>query len=94
MNERRTVRVVVRGQVQGVGFRAWTMHHAEQRGLDGWVRNRLDGSVEAVFAGPAEAVAAMVERCRRGPRSGRVDDLQVTEEPDGTEPGFTLRETA
>lgn len=62
-----TRRVVIRGRVQGVGFRAWTEHVALRLGLDGWVRNRLDGSVEAVFAGPADAVGAMIEACRRGP---------------------------
>jgi acylphosphatase len=60
-------RVVIRGRVQGVGFRAWTEHMALRLGLDGWVRNRLDGSVEAVFAGPPDTVGAMVDACRRGP---------------------------
>ena len=60
-------RVVVRGRVQGVGYRAWTEDTAILNGLDGWVRNRRDGTVEAVFAGPAEAVDGMIEACRRGP---------------------------
>jgi len=67
--------VVVRGDVQGVGFRAWTEYTALARGLEGWVRNRRDGSVEAVFAGSNEVVAAMVEACRRGPRGARVEAL-------------------
>jgi acylphosphatase len=67
--------VVVRGRVQGVGFRAWTEYTALERGLAGWVRNRRDGAVEAVFAGSAAAVAAMVEACRHGPRGARVDVL-------------------
>jgi acylphosphatase len=66
-------RVVIRGRVQGVGFRAWTEVTALECGLQGWVRNRRDGSVEALFAGPAEAVAAMIEHCRRGPPGARVD---------------------
>ena len=70
-------RVVVRGRVQGVGYRAWTEDTAILNGLDGWVRNRRDGSVEAVFAGPAEAVDAMVDACRRGPDSARVDAVDV-----------------
>jgi acylphosphatase len=70
-------RVVVRGRVQGVGFRAWTEHEARRRTLDGWVRNRRDGAVEAVFAGPPEIVADMIEACRRGPLSARVDALDV-----------------
>jgi len=70
-------RVVVRGRVQGVGFRAWTEHEAMRRALDGWARNRRDGSVEAVFSGPSETVADMVEACRRGPPQSRVDALDV-----------------
>ena len=66
--------------MQGVGYRAWTEDAALERGLEGWVRNRRDGSVEAVFAGPAEAVADMIEACRRGPRGARVD---AVEERDG-----------
>ena len=70
-------RVVVRGRVQGVGYRAWTEDTAILNGLDGWVRNRRDGAVEAVFAGPPEAVDGMIEACRRGPDSARVDAVDV-----------------
>lgn len=70
-------RVVVRGRVQGVGYRAWTEDTAILNGLDGWVRNRRDGSVEALFAGSAEAVDAMIEACRRGPESAHVDAVDV-----------------
>lgn len=66
------VRVVVHGKVQGVGYRAWTQYKARQRDLDGWVRNRADGTVEAVFAGPADIVDAMIEGCARGPRLANV----------------------
>jgi acylphosphatase len=69
--------VVVRGRVQGVGYRAFVEHAAQ--GLEGWVRNRRDGTVEAVFAGSAEAVAAAIEACRRGPRSARVEAVEVEE---------------
>ncbi len=65
--------VTIRGRVQGVGYRAWVEHRAKAHDLEGWVRNLRDGSVEALFAGPADVVAAMVERCRRGPSSARVD---------------------
>ncbi|HEY0235434.1 MAG TPA: acylphosphatase [Afipia sp.] len=65
-------RVVVRGKVQGVGYRAWTQYKARRHGLDGWVRNRTDGTVEAVFAGPAEIVQAMIEACAHGPRLASV----------------------
>ncbi len=71
--------VTIRGRVQGVGYRAWLEHEATARGLEGWVRNRRDGSVEALFAGPADVVTDMVARCRRGPSSARVD--AVTDEP-------------
>ena len=66
-------RVLITGRVQGVGYRAWVEHRARAHDLEGWVRNRRDGSVEALFAGPAEVVAAMVASCRRGPSSARVD---------------------
>jgi acylphosphatase len=69
--------VVISGRVQGVGFRAWTEHVALRRGLEGFVRNRRDGTVEALFAGPEEAVAAMIEDCRRGPPGARVDGLEA-----------------
>jgi acylphosphatase len=68
-------RVVIRGRVQAVGYRAWTEDTAILNGLDGWVRNRRDGAVEAVFAGSREAVDAMIEACRRGPRSARVESI-------------------
>src|SRR5438128_9108049 len=67
--------VVIRGRVQGVGFRYWTRRTATARGLEGWVRNRRDGSVEAVFAGPEQAVADMIDLCRRGPDGARVDSI-------------------
>jgi acylphosphatase len=70
-------RVVVRGRVQGVGYRAWTEDTAILNGLDGWVRNRRDGTVEAVFAGLVEAVDGMIDACRRGPDSARVDAIDV-----------------
>jgi acylphosphatase len=68
-------KVLIRGIVQGVGYRAWVEHRARQLGLRGWVRNRRDGSVEALFEGTEEVVADMVAACRRGPSSARVDDL-------------------
>jgi acylphosphatase len=68
--------VTITGRVQGVGYRAWVEHRAVAHGLEGWVRNRKDGSVEALFAGPAEVVADMVAACRRGPSSARVDAVQ------------------
>jgi acylphosphatase len=67
---------MVRGRVQGVGYRAFVDHEARGRDLEGWVRNRRDGSVEALFAGPADVVAAMIAACRRGPSPARVDAMQ------------------
>ena len=66
----------IRGRVQGVGYRAWVEHQAIVRGLEGWVRNRRDGSVEAVFAGPEDTVSQMIAACRRGPSASRVDAVQ------------------
>ena len=80
MSARRIVHVGIRGRVQGVGFRAWTQHQAELHGLEGWVRNRRDGSVEAVFAGPPDAVDAMLKTCRQGPRGSRVEGVDVRDE--------------
>jgi acylphosphatase len=74
--------VVVRGRVQGVGYRAFVEQEAHRRALHGWVRNRRDGSVEAVFAGPSAAVESMVDACRRGPMSARIIALDHRE---GTE---------
>jgi acylphosphatase len=80
---RTIVQVMVRGRVQGVGYRAWVEDQATMNGLAGWVRNRSDGSVEAVFAGPAQDVAEMVAACRKGPPASRVD--AVTEAPGSIE---------
>ncbi|HEY3679750.1 MAG TPA: acylphosphatase [Bradyrhizobium sp.] len=70
--------VMIRGRVQGVGYRAWVEHEARARSLEGWVRNRRNGSVEALFAGPADVVAEMIAQCRRGPPSARVDAVEET----------------
>jgi acylphosphatase len=71
--------IVIRGRVQGVGYRAWTEVTALEHGLEGWVRNRRDGSVEAVFAGEEDQVAAMIAQCRRGPPGARVDAIDQRE---------------
>jgi acylphosphatase len=75
--------VLIRGAVQGVGFRYWTRRAATARGLRGWVRNRGRDSVEAVFAGPEQAVADMIAQCRRGPDAARVKSVdEKAAEPD------------
>ena len=79
------VLVRIQGRVQGVWYRGWTVEEAERRGLRGWVRNRNDGSVEALFIGADRAVAEMVAACRKGPPAARV--TAVTErgaEDDGS----------
>jgi len=68
--------VTIRGRVQGVGYRYWVEQQARARGLEGWVRNRRDGSVEALFAGPPDLVSGMIALCRRGPASARVDAVE------------------
>jgi acylphosphatase len=73
------LQVVIRGRVQGVGYRAWVEHQARTLALEGWVRNRRDGSVEALLSGPADVVANMVALCHRGPVYARVEAVQ--EEP-------------
>jgi acylphosphatase len=84
-------RVVARGNVQGVFFRDSTRTEAERRGVSGWVANRGDGAVEAVFEGEPDAVERMVELCRGGPGRADVEDVEVTEEePEGLE-GFDVR---
>jgi acylphosphatase len=80
--------VIIRGRVQGVGYRAWTEYTAEGHGLEGWVRNRRDGSVEALFAGEAQAVRAMIDLCRQGPPGSRVDAI---EEREGTAEELAMR---
>jgi acylphosphatase len=80
--------VVIRGRVQGVGFRAWTEYTALERGLQGWVRNRRDGSVEALLVGPPDAVAAMIAACHQGPRGSHVDGV---DQRDGTAEDAKLR---
>ena len=92
-SDRRTVRVRLEGRVQGVGFRYWTERAATDLGLDGWVRNRRDGGVEAVFSGDADAVARMLTRCHQGPPSARVDFVKVLAETQVPQPGFEVRST-
>jgi acylphosphatase len=71
--------VTIRGRVQGVGFRMWVEDHAHMHDVEGWVRNRRDGSVEAAFAGPEDAVQRVIEACRRGPGGSRVEALDARE---------------
>ena len=91
MSEQVRRRVVVRGNVQGVFFRDSCRSEASSRGVAGWVTNRSDGAVEAVFEGEPDAVAAMVGWCSRGPRGADVESVdESTEEPEGLS-GFRIR---
>ncbi len=88
------VRVLISGEVQGVAFRANCEREANRQRVSGWVRNRWDGSVEAQFEGPAEAVDRMIQWCHRGPPSAEVADVQVTDAPPGLPAsGFHIRST-
>lgn len=94
----RVVHLTLRGRVQGVGYRAWCAYEAQTRGLKGWVRNRVNGAVEAVIAGDEALVAAMVDACRAGPPGARVDDLLLHDAADtalaaGGEERFIILET-
>ena len=84
-------KVIVEGRVQGVGFRYAVMRAARSRGVAGWVRNRPDGTVEAVFEGDAEAVESMVAFCREGPRGAVVDRVSVEDEAPERLGGFDVR---
>ena len=88
-----TVRLRITGQVQGVGYRLWMTRTAASLGLCGWVRNRTDGSVEALVTGAPEAVAAMIEAARKGPIGARVIDVTVTPNEDDGSFGFAARPT-
>jgi acylphosphatase len=82
--------VVIYGFVQGVGFRYAVARAAESRGAAGWVRNRADGAVEAVFEGESECVEALVDFCREGPRGADVEHIELAAEPPEGLTGFRI----
>ncbi len=85
-------RVVISGRVQGVFFRATTRNRAQEKGVRGWVRNRPDGKVEAVFEGTRDRVQSMVSWCHGGPRMAQVESVEVEwEEPTGDFRDFSVR---
>ena len=91
-----TIHVLILGRVQGVWYRAWTVEEARKHQLDGWVRNRRDGAVEAIFYGPSDLVTEMIVACRAGPPLARVDDIHVLAETTETVQkgqGFRAKET-
>lgn len=75
-----TTRLIVRGRVQGVGYRAWLAREAERRGLRGWVRNRRDGSVEALILAPVSTLDGFLAACRVGPAAADVTELLALDE--------------
>jgi acylphosphatase len=89
----RSVRVRVEGRVQGVGFRMFVEREAQLHGVDGFVRNRRDGGVEAVFAGTSDAVEQMIAACHRGPRGAVVQFVKVLDEASDIAPGFVVSAT-
>ena len=80
MEKMRCVKVIISGRVQGVFFRMETKRAADQAGVTGWVRNKRDGRVEAVFQGEKDQVARMIEWCKRGSPLSRVSGVDITEE--------------
>jgi acylphosphatase len=92
----RAVRLMIRGRVQAVGYRAWTVDQAIRLGLRGWVRNRADGAVEAVAVGDAAAVQHLIDACRQGPSLARVSavDVQPVDATEAGSAGFVQRPTA
>ena len=89
----RCARLRITGRVQGVGYRVWAIETAARLGVRGWVRNRLDGSVEILAIGNEGAVAAMLAACREGPRAARVDEIAVSDAEDDGSAGFQPRAT-
>jgi acylphosphatase len=94
VDKSRTVHLRIEGRVQGVGYRAFVERRAAELGLYGWVRNRRDGSVEAVVQGSEAAVDAMLDQCRSGPPAARVDRVEVAGEGVGLFNAFEVRPTA
>jgi acylphosphatase len=86
--------LAIRGRVQGVFYRDWAIRRAQTLGITGWIRNRADGSVEALAIGAADAVEAFIARCRAGSPSARVDTLTVTETEPEALTRFERRPTA
>jgi acylphosphatase len=81
-------RLVIAGRVQGVGYREWMVAEATRLGVAGWVRNRADGTVEALVEGEEDAVEELLRFCRRGPRLARVDVIEESVADPPAEPGF------
>jgi acylphosphatase len=92
--DRQAVRLSIRGRVQGVGYRWWAIREARRLGLDGWVRNRHDGSVEVLAVGLAVAIETFIEACRHGPVGAMVAEIDRADARDDGGAGFDARPTA
>ena len=88
-----TRRILVRGRVQGVFYRNWTLSEARALGLSGWVRNRRSGDVEILAEGTEEAIETLAARCRQGPPAARVEEVRVDEAESEPLDGFAKRPT-
>ena len=86
--------LLIHGRVQGVWYRGWSVETARGLGLAGWVRNRRNGAVEMVIAGPDQAVETMIARCREGPPAARVDGIDISDSETPGLDGFQARPTA
>jgi acylphosphatase len=87
-------RLLIKGRVQGVFYRAWSSEQAKSLGLAGWLRNRGDGSVEMLIGGDSAAVQQMIELCRQGPEAARVDEVDIEETSEATPEGFATLPSA
>ncbi|CAM6010971.1 unnamed protein product [Sphagnum balticum] len=92
-NPSKSVNVIIQGKVQGVFYRKWTVHTAKELGLNGWVRNCRNGSVEAVFSGASSTVDNMIEKCRNGPSLAQVTGITVSSWDTPVPPGFEQKPT-
>jgi len=89
----KTVFLRISGRVQGVWYRGWTRETALSLGLNGWVRNRMDGSVEAIISGDEAPVNELIQACWTGPNSARVDDIILTNSDETVKAGFEQKPT-
>lgn len=92
-NSTKAKRLIIWGRVQGVCFRHWTVQNATAHSLDGWVRNRADGSVEALLVGEPDNVDAMILLCGTGPPTARVDNIDMSDAIGITQKGFKQKPT-
>lgn len=93
MSETTIFRLRIKGRVQGVGYREWAIEEATARGLSGWIRNRSDGSVEMLIAGPDETIKDMLGACTQGPPAAQVHNIDIHNETEPPPAGFARKPT-